>query len=112
MLDLERLLKQDRLLRALSGLNRQAFDALLPSFAQAYERSLATPEGIRKRAVGEGRKATLLTLEAKLFYSLFYCKCYPTFDLASVLFNFDRSQAHEWTHRLLPVLGRVRWDSS
>ncbi len=27
MLDLERILKQDRLLRALTGLNRKAFDA-------------------------------------------------------------------------------------
>jgi hypothetical protein len=80
MLELERILKQDRLLRALTGLNRKAFDALLPSFAQAYWQSLATPEGIRKRVPGGGRKATLQMLEAKLFYSLFYCKCYPTFD--------------------------------
>ncbi|WP_425218063.1 transposase family protein [Tumidithrix helvetica] len=33
-----------------------------------------------------------------------YCKCYPTFDLLSVLFNFDRSCAHYWVHRLLPIL--------
>ena len=43
-------------------------------------------------------------MEEKLFYILFYCKCYPTFALASILFNFARSQAHEWTHRLLPIL--------
>jgi hypothetical protein len=104
MLDLERILKQDRLLRALSGLNRKAFDALLPSFAQAYWQSLNPPGRQRQRVLGGGRKATLQTMEDKLFYSLFYCKCYPTFDLASVLFHFDRSQAHEWTHRLLPVL--------
>jgi hypothetical protein len=104
MLSLERILKQDRLLRAMTGLNRKAFDALLPSFTQIYWQSLATTNATRKRAPGGGRKATLQAMEAKLFYSLFYCKCYPTFDLASVLFNFDRSQAHEWTHRLLPVL--------
>ncbi|KRH97701.1 transposase family protein, partial [Cylindrospermopsis sp. CR12] len=40
----------------------------------------------------------------KLFYILLYCKCYPTFDLLSVLFNFDRSCAHDWVHRLLSVL--------
>ena len=33
MLDIERTLKQDRLLRALTGLNRKAFDALLPTFS-------------------------------------------------------------------------------
>lgn len=107
MLDLERILKQDRLLRAITGLNRQAFDALLPSFAQAYWHSLALPDVKRKRAPGGGRKATLQTMEAKMLYSLFYCKCYPTFDLAGVLFHFDRSQAHEWAHRLLPVLEKA-----
>jgi len=55
----------------MTGLNRKAFDALLPSFAQAYGQSLANPERIRKRALGGGRKATLQTLSAKLFYSLF-----------------------------------------
>jgi len=30
MLDLERILKQDRMLHALTGLNRKAFDDLLP----------------------------------------------------------------------------------
>lgn len=104
MLELERILKQDRLLRAVTGLNRKAFEALLSDFAQAYWQSLAITDGSRKRAFGGGRKATLQTMEDKLFYSLFYCKCYPTFDLASILFNFDRSQAHEWTHRLLPIL--------
>jgi hypothetical protein len=39
-----------------------------------------------------------------LFYILFYFKCYPTFDLAGILFDLDRSQTHEWMHRLQPVL--------
>jgi DDE superfamily endonuclease/Helix-turn-helix of DDE superfamily endonuclease len=104
MLNLERILHQDRLLRAITGLNRQAFEALLPSFAQAYERSLLNPLAKRQRAPGGGRKATLKTMEEKLLYSLLYCKCYPTFDLLSVLFNFDRSCAHDWVHRLLPIL--------
>ena len=87
MLEWGRILKQDRLLRAMTGLNRKGFEALLPSFAIAYSESLAESKPSRQRAVGSGRKATLRTLEAKLFYSLFYCKCYPTFDLASVLFG-------------------------
>lgn len=104
MLNLQRILEQDRLMRALTGLNRKAFDQLLPVFANAYQHRLSHETKKRKRACGGGRKATLKTVEAKLFYILLYCKCYPTFDLAGVLFNFDRSQAHEWTHRLLPVL--------
>ncbi|WP_303864395.1 transposase family protein, partial [Cylindrospermopsis raciborskii] len=54
----------------------------------------------RKCAPGGGRKPTLRTIEEKQFYILLYCKCYPTFDLLlSVLFNFDRSCAHDWVHR-------------
>lgn len=104
MLNLERILNQDRLLRAMTGLNRKAFDALLTSFGQAYEERVSKRPGERKRAPGGGRKARLLTIEQKLFYVLLYCKCYPTFDLLSVLFDFDRSCAWDWVHGLLPVL--------
>lgn len=104
MLNLERILNQDRLIRAITGLNRKAFEELLPSFAEAYEESLLNQEKERKRSRGGGRKANLRTIEQKLIYILLYCKCYPTFDLLSVLFNFDRSCAHDWVHRLLPLL--------
>ncbi len=62
------------------------------------------PDVVRKRAPGEGRKATLRTSRDKLFYMLLYCKCYSTFDLMSVLFGFDRSCAWDWVHGLFPVL--------
>jgi DDE superfamily endonuclease/Helix-turn-helix of DDE superfamily endonuclease len=104
MLNLARILNQDRLIRAITGLNRKAFEELLPSFTETYEQSLLKPAEERKRAPGGGRKATLGTPSEKLLYILVYCKCYPTFDLLSVLFNFDRSCAHDWVHRLLPIL--------
>jgi DDE superfamily endonuclease/Helix-turn-helix of DDE superfamily endonuclease len=104
MLNLERIFKQDRLMRAMTGLNLKAFEALLPSFTDAYRHSLIKPEIQRQRDLGGGRKARLLTIKDKLFYILLYCKCYPTFDLLSVLFDFDRSSAHHWVHRLLPIL--------
>jgi DDE superfamily endonuclease/Helix-turn-helix of DDE superfamily endonuclease len=104
MLDLERILKQDRLMRAMTGLNRKAFEYLLPSFIEAYGQSRIKPEEERQRAPGGGRKPTLRTMAQKLFYILLYCKCYPTFDLLSVLFRFDRSCAGDWVHWLLPIL--------
>ena len=58
----------------------------------------------RQRSVGGGLLARLRTFEHKLFYILFYFKCYPTFDLAGILFDIDRSQAHHWAHRLQPIL--------
>jgi hypothetical protein len=36
MLNLERILNQDRLIRAITGLNRKAFEELVPSFTEAY----------------------------------------------------------------------------
>lgn len=102
MLDIERALNQDRLLRALTGLNCKAFDALLADFSTLYEQSRQTQP--RQRAVGGGRKARLLKTQEKLFFILFYFKCYPTFDLAGLIFDMHRSQAHEWMHRLQPIL--------
>lgn len=102
MLNIERALKQDRLFRAMTGLNRKAFDALLPNFSAVYEQTLLQQP--RQRASGGGRKARLRNLEDKLFYILFYFKSYPTFDLAGLLFEIDRAQAHYWMHRLQPIL--------
>jgi hypothetical protein len=94
------------LLRALTGLNLKALAALQPSFAQALAE---TPiprrsQQPRERLVGGGRKPRLASVEDKLIYILFYFKCYPTFDLAGLLFDLDRSQANRWMHRLQPVL--------
>lgn len=77
------------------------------SFSQAYQDSQIKPDVQRQRAPSGGRKATLRTEQDKLFYILFYCKCYPTFDLLSVLFGFNRSCAWDWIHGLLPVLERA-----
>lgn len=102
MLDIQRVLKQDRLLRAMTGLNRKAFETLLEVFSRLDE--AARQQQPRQRAVGGGRKARLLHTQEKLFFILFYFKCYPTFDLAGIIFDLHRSQAHEWTHRLQPLL--------
>lgn len=71
---------------------------------ETYESHLLRNQSTRQRTMGGGRKATLRTMQQKLFYILLYCKCYPTFDLLSALFNFDRSCAHDWLHRWLPIL--------
>lgn len=104
MLNIDKILNQDRLLRATTGLNRKAFDNLLVSFESVYLSDYHESQSPRQRAIGGGRKSRLKTIKEKLFYILFYFKCYPTFDLAAVLFDFDRSQANRWVHRLQEVL--------
>lgn len=93
MLNIDRILRQDRLIRATTGLNRKAFEDLLVKFTEVYLSWPQKREKPRKRKPGGGRQARLTTMAEKLFYILFYFKCYPTFDLAAVLFEFDRSQA-------------------
>jgi hypothetical protein len=107
VLNIEKILCQDRLLRATTGLNRKAFEVLLLKFEQVYLASADGREKPRKRKIGAGRKARLGQIKEKLFYILFYFKCYPTFDLASVLFDFDRSQAYRWVERLQPILEKT-----
>ncbi len=102
MLDIQKVLNRERLLRALTGLNRKAFDGLLETFSPLYEQTRSSQP--RQRAVGGGRKARLLSTQDKLFFILFYFKCYPTFDLAGIIFDMHRSQAHEWMHRLQLIL--------
>jgi hypothetical protein len=86
----------------MTGLNRQAFEALLETFSRLDEAT--RQQQPRQRAVGGGRKARLLHTQEKLFFILFYFKCYPTFDLAGIIFDLHRSQAHKWMHRLQPLL--------
>lgn len=103
MLNIKRALKQDRLLRALTGLNLQAFEVLLAEFTLVYEEQQALKPR-HQREIGGGRKAKLLSPQEKLFFILFYFKCYPTFDLAGILFDLDRSQTNRWMHRLQSIL--------
>lgn len=91
-------------MRALSGLNRKAFEVLLPTFSEAMAAEQVAKPRQRAPGAGQGHKARLLSIEEKLFYILFYFKCYPTFDVAGFLFEFDRSQANRWMHRLQPTL--------
>lgn len=109
MLNLQRVLRNDRLLRALTGLNLKAFEELKSAFVQELleEEVPRRSQERRQRGKGAGRKPRLETVESKLIYILFYFKCYPTFDLAGVLFDLDRSQANRWMHRLQKVLEKT-----
>ena len=100
MLNITRAFKQPRLMKAITGLSPGEFATLLPTFQACFVSS-------RKRAdirIGFGRPHTLDTTEQKLFFILFYVKCYPTYDLLSLTFDRDRRRAHEWVQELLSVL--------
>lgn len=96
MLKIEKVLKQTRSCLALTGLNPAEFVALLPAFTQSLNRKRQrdyqdNPE--RERKLGGGRKGFLPNSQDKLFFILFYYKCYPTYDVLAFFYGCNRSNA-------------------
>ena len=98
-----------RTLCSLTGLRVSEFEALLPSFGDAWDdfiRETFEREG-RQRAVGAGRKAHLKGLEDKLLFILMYFRLYPTQEVQGFLFGMSQAQANQWIHRLTGVLNQA-----
>src|SRR5687767_3021668 len=98
MLNINRALKDERLLRAIIGMGKKEFSELLTKFIPLAKRIQYKRN--RKRQPGAGRRHSLETAGQKLFYILFYMKCYPTYDVASLVFDVDRSQSKRWVDQL------------
>lgn len=93
---IERVLKNPRLMSALTGVTPEEFLNLLPTFEGSIEsqrkgRYYRDPK--RQRRPGGGRKGFLQSSMDKLFFILFYYKCYPTYDVASFLWDCNRANA-------------------
>jgi Helix-turn-helix of DDE superfamily endonuclease len=102
--------RDDRQMKALTGLSQAQFASLLPVFSaiyqatqqQRYEEGLRS--GTRRRKPGGGTKGKLPTMAEKLLFVLYYYKTYPTFDVLGTQFDIGRSKAHENLHKLSPLL--------
>ena len=103
-------IRDERQMRALTGVSLAQFEILLGAFSmiytelewQAYQDGLAA--GTRRRRPGGGRKGALPTMRDKLLFLLYYFKVYPTFDVLGTQFNMARSKANENLYKLVPVL--------
>src|SRR3989338_155583 len=107
MMQLTKLLKNERLMRALTGLNSKEFTILLPDFEKQWlqsKQSRYERNTERKRKPGGGRKGFTVTIPEKLFYILFYYKCYPTYDLMSLFYDCNRSNACRRQQQLSIIL--------
>jgi len=113
MLDIDRALNDDRLLKSVIGLSISEFNKLIRSFGEElqseawdrYETGVAL--GDRERKPGGGRIGNLTSEAEKLFFTLFYFKCYPTFDLFGFVFGLDRSNANRDIYKFTPILEKV-----
>jgi Helix-turn-helix of DDE superfamily endonuclease len=102
-------IRDDRQLKALTGLSQDQCDHLLPFFStidettqqQTYAAGVAS--GTRRRKPGGGATGQLPTMADQLLCVLSYYKTYPTFDVLGTHFARARSKAHEHLHTLSPM---------
>src|SRR6266446_10215211 len=103
-------IRDDRQMKALTGLSQDQFDHLLPFFSTIYETTQqktyaeGVESGTRRRKPGGGSKGKLPTMAEKLQCVLYDYKTYPTFDVLGTQCAMARSKAHENLHKLSPIL--------
>lgn len=104
------LIRDDRQMKALTGLSQAQFNHLLPVFSALYRAAqqqtyaAGVAAGTRQRKPGGGSKGKLATMAEKLQFVLYYYKTYPTFDVLGQQFAMARSKANENLHKLAPIL--------
>ena len=109
-MDMARVFRKPKLLRTLTTLDPGEFERLLLAFEAAWrtQRGERTHEGqARQRKLGGGFKGTLSTARAKLFFVLFYFKCYPLQEVMAVLFGLSQGQVSHWVGVLTPLVNEA-----
>jgi len=97
MLNLEKAKKSPNFFRRLTGISLQEFDELMAVLKKAYpdyeRRRLSRRE--REREIGAGGKFKL-SLQERVFMTLFFLRHYLTFALLGFLFELHESNAYIW----------------
>jgi hypothetical protein len=102
-------IRDDRQMKALTGLSPDQFDHLLSVFSDIYgqpsnKRMKQGSPPARAGVTGRGLQRQTANLADKLQFVLYYYKTYPTFDVLGTQFAMARSKAHENLHKLSPIL--------
>jgi hypothetical protein len=80
-------IRDDRQMKALTGVSQAQFDFLLPAFSHVYQEAEqqryedGVTAGTRSRKPGADIKGKLPMMADKLQFVLYYYKTYPTFDV-------------------------------
>jgi hypothetical protein len=97
-----------RLFLAMTGLVKTEFEKLLPEFQKGwdeYVQQAYIDRAGRQRQYGAGLpEATLVKIEDKLLFILYYVKVYPLQEILAFEFGMAQSTANEWVHILSQVL--------
>jgi len=97
-----------KLFLAMTGLTQGEFCQLLPHFHHAWDQYVQhnyVQRNNRQRQYGGGRsEETLVNIEEKLLFILYYVKVYPLQEMLAFEFDMAQSTAHQWMHILSEVL--------
>ena len=107
MMNIEKVLKNERLMHALTGMSAHEFMNLLPEFTKVWQRERLREYQAnlkRERKPGGGRKGCTGTIAEKFLFILLYYKCYPTYDLLGFLYDCNRSNACRKQQKLSIIL--------
>jgi Helix-turn-helix of DDE superfamily endonuclease len=100
-----------KLLLAMTSLTHAEFQHLLSHFQYAWDQYVQqhyVDRDDRQRQYGAGRsEATLVTLEDKLLFILYYVKVYPLQEMLAFEFGMVQSTANEWIHILSEILQKA-----
>lgn len=109
MLSYAKVQNKPRVLQSLTGLSIREFEQLFVSFEQAWQTYLEQHhiQAPRARRYGAGRKPQLQDNRDKLLFILVYFRLYPTQEVQGFLFGIGQPQAHEWVHKLTPILNQA-----
>ena len=99
--------ERPKLFLAMTGLTHAEFEQLLPHFQGAldqYVQDNYIDRDKRQRQYGGGKpESTLITIEDKLLFILYYVKVYPLQEILAFEFDMVQSTANEWIHILSGV---------
>lgn len=104
-MDIDKVLRNPRLIRAVLGVSTTEFEALLVTFTQIWREAAMNKK--RERAMGGGRIGRIKPPRNKLFFILWYAKVYPTFDVAAYVFCSSKTKTHIWVQNILPLLEKT-----
>src|ERR671930_811141 len=103
--------ERPKLLLTMTGLTQAEFDQLLPHFQCAWDQYVQqnyVDRDDRQRQYGAGRsETTLVTIEDKLLFILYYVKVYPLQEILAFEFGMVQSTANEWIQLLSAVLKKA-----
>jgi len=100
-----------KLLLAMTGLSHAEFHQLLPHFQYAWDQYVQQhyiDRDDRQRQYGAGRsESTLVHMEDKLLFILYYVKVYPLQEILAFEFGMVQSTANEWIQLLSEILKKA-----